>query len=63
LYSFPNIIRQDQIRENEVGGTCGQQREVYRVLVGKPKEIDHWEDHGEDGRMGSEWILVRLAGR
>jgi hypothetical protein len=27
-----------------------------------PKEIDHSEDQGVDGRMGSEWILVRLAG-
>jgi hypothetical protein len=26
------------------------------------KERDHWEDQGVDGRMGSEWILGRLAG-
>jgi hypothetical protein len=24
---------------------------------------DHSEDQGVDGRMGSEWILERLAGR
>jgi hypothetical protein len=29
-----------------------------------PKERDHLEDQGVDGRMGSEWILLlgRLAG-
>jgi hypothetical protein len=27
-----------------------------------PKERDHSEDRGVDGRMGSEWILRRLAG-
>jgi hypothetical protein len=26
------------------------------------KERDHLEDRGVDGRMGSEWILGRLAG-
>jgi len=28
-----------------------------------PKERDHLEDQGVGGRMGSEWILGRLAGR
>jgi hypothetical protein len=27
-----------------------------------PKERDHSEDHGVDGRMGSQWIIGRLAG-
>jgi hypothetical protein len=27
-----------------------------------PKEGDHSEDQGADGRMGSEWILGRFAG-
>jgi hypothetical protein len=26
-----------------------------------PKERDHWEDQCVDGKMGSEWILGRLA--
>jgi hypothetical protein len=26
-----------------------------------PKERDHWEDQGVDGKMGSVWILGRLA--
>jgi hypothetical protein len=28
-----------------------------------PKERDHSEDRGVDGKMRSEWILRRLAGR
>jgi hypothetical protein len=27
-----------------------------------PKERDHLRDQGVDGRMGSKWILGRLAG-
>jgi hypothetical protein len=27
-----------------------------------PKERDHSEDRDVDGRMGSEWVLGRLAG-
>jgi hypothetical protein len=26
-----------------------------------PKERDHWVDQGVGGKMGSEWILERLA--
>jgi hypothetical protein len=40
----------------------GKDRKVYRVLVGNPKERDHSEDRGVDGRMWSEWILGRLTG-
>jgi hypothetical protein len=32
----------------------GGERELHKVLVGKPKERDHSEDRGVDGRMGSE---------
>jgi hypothetical protein len=40
----------------------GEERKVYKVLLGKPEgERDHSEDQGVDGRMGSEWILGRLA--
>jgi hypothetical protein len=44
-----------------VGGACGtygRERKVYEVMW----ERDHLEDRGVDGRMGSEWILRRLAG-
>jgi hypothetical protein len=39
----------------------GEERKVYKVLVGKPKERDHLEDQGVGGKMGSEWIFGRLA--
>jgi hypothetical protein len=39
----------------------GEERKVYRVLVGQPEERDHWEDQGVGGKMGSEWILGRLG--
>jgi hypothetical protein len=31
------------------------------ALEGSSKERDHWEDQGVGGKMGSEWILERLA--
>jgi hypothetical protein len=37
----------------------GEERKVYRG--GSPKERDHLEDQGVGGKMGSEWILGRLA--
>jgi hypothetical protein len=39
----------------------GEERKVYKVLVGKPEGKRHWEDQGIGGKMGSEWILGRLA--
>jgi hypothetical protein len=39
-----------------------EERKVYRVLVGKPEGKRHLEDQGMDERMGSGWILGRLAG-
>jgi hypothetical protein len=31
------------------------------VISESPKERDHLEDQGVGGKMGSEWILGRLA--
>jgi hypothetical protein len=53
-----------------VGGTCGtygrERKDIEKFVQGLYKEnqneIDHLEDHGIDGRMGSELILGRLAG-
>jgi hypothetical protein len=64
LYSSPNIIR--QIKSRRMGwighvACMGEGRNVYRVLVGKPEEKDHWEDQGTDGRMGSKGTLGRLV--
>jgi hypothetical protein len=39
----------------------GEERKVYKVLVGNPKEKDHLEDQGVGGKMGSKWILGKLA--
>jgi hypothetical protein len=39
----------------------GEERKVYKVSVGRPKERSHSEDRDVDGRMGAEYILVRLA--
>jgi hypothetical protein len=40
----------------------GEERKLYSVVVGSPEERNHSEDQGVGGRMGSEWILGRLAG-
>jgi hypothetical protein len=37
------------------------ERKVRKVLVGIPREVDHSEDQGVGGRMGSEWILLKFA--
>jgi hypothetical protein len=39
----------------------GEERKVYKVLMGRPEERDHSEDQGIGGSMESEWILGRLA--
>jgi hypothetical protein len=60
----PNIIRQIKSRRMRWVGhvACmGEERKVYKVLVGNQRERVQLEDHGVDGRMGSEWILGRLA--
>jgi hypothetical protein len=41
----------------------GEERKVYKVLVGSPKERIRSEDQGVGGRMKTEWILERLAWR
>jgi hypothetical protein len=38
-----------------------EERKVYIVLAGKPEEKNHLEEQSIVGRMGSEWILGRLA--
>jgi hypothetical protein len=65
LYSPSGIIRQIKSRRVRWVGhvaRTGEGRNMYRVLVGKPKEIGHLENQGVDGRLGSKWILGILAG-
>jgi hypothetical protein len=49
-----------------VGRACGTHERGEKSVQGFgwecPKERDHSEDQGIDGRMGSEYILGRLAG-
>jgi hypothetical protein len=40
----------------------GEERKVYRVLVGNTEGRNHLEDQGIDGRMGQKCLLGRLAG-
>jgi hypothetical protein len=64
LYSSPDIIRLVKSRRMRLAGhvaRIGEERKVYKVLAGNPKERDHLEDQGVGGKMGSEWILGRLA--
>jgi hypothetical protein len=37
----------------------GEERGMYRVLVGKPEGRDHWGDPGVDGRIILGWILKK----
>jgi hypothetical protein len=45
-----------------MGRACSMNREnrnAYRILVGKPEEIDHWEDQDVGGWTILKWILER----
>jgi hypothetical protein len=56
--SFPDTVR--QVKANEMGGACSTHgREKFtRFWWESPKDRHHLEDQG---KMGSEWILGRLA--
>jgi len=61
LYSSPNIVRVINSRRMRWAGhvaRMGEEREVYRVLVGKQEGGDHWGDLGEDG-----WIILGCISR
>jgi hypothetical protein len=66
LYSSPDIIRQVKSKANEVGGARGMHGRGEKSVKGfggkARRKRDHWEDQGVGGKMGSEWILGRLAG-
>jgi hypothetical protein len=60
LCSLPNIVRVIKSRRMRWAGhvaRMGQGRGVYRVLVGRPKGRDHWEDLGVGGRITLRWTL------
>jgi hypothetical protein len=65
LYSSPNIIRQMKSRRMRWEGHVArmERKEIFtRFWWESPKERALLEDRGVDERMGSEWILGRLAG-
>jgi hypothetical protein len=51
-----------KIKEDDMNLACGiheEERNTYRVLVGKPEgKKDHLEDLGVDGRI-SKWIVQK----
>ena len=56
LYCSPNIVWVMKWRRMRWAGhvaRMGEERGVYRVLVGNRKERDHWGDLGVDG-----WIIL-----
>jgi len=56
LYSSPNIVRVIKWRRMIWAGhvaRMGEERGLYRVLVGNRSEGDHWGDLGVDG-----WIIL-----
>jgi hypothetical protein len=64
LYSSPDIIRQVKSRRMRWAGhvaRMGEERKCTTFWWEIPKEREHLEDQGVGGKMGSEWILGRLA--
>jgi hypothetical protein len=60
LYSSPNIvlvIKSRRMRWAWHVARMGEERGVYRVLVGNLKERAHWGNPGVDGRIILEWIF------
>ena len=62
LYSSPNIVRVIKSRRMKWAGDVarmGEERGVYRVLVGKPEGKNHWGDLDVDGWIILGWISRR----
>ena len=53
------VIKSRRMRWAGHVARMGEERGVYRVLVGKPEGRNHWRDLGVDGRI----ILERISRR
>jgi len=80
LYCSPNIVRVIKLRRVRWVGhvaRMGEGRDVFRVLVGKPRVREHLGDPGVDGRIilrrifrkcdagvwtGSSWLRIGTGG-
>jgi len=63
LYSSPNIVRVIKSRRMRWArhvARMGEERGVYRFLVGKPEGRNHWGDLGIDGWIILGWISRRF---
>jgi hypothetical protein len=55
------VIRQVKSRRMRWAGHVERREKCTGFWWESPKEGDHWEDQGVGGKMGSDWILWRLA--
>ena len=54
-----SVVQAIKSRRMRWAGQHVEGRGVYRVLVGKPRERDHLEDPGIDGRVICRWIFKK----
>jgi hypothetical protein len=62
LYPSPNIVRvikSRRMRWAEHVACMREGKNVYRVLVGRPKRKRPWEDSGVEGKIILRWTLGR----
>jgi hypothetical protein len=63
MFTHPHISLAGQVEANEVGRACGTHGtgKCTKFWWESPMERDHSEAQGVGVKMGSEWILGRLA--